>query len=107
MVHQEGLVLGMLAGGQDSSPCLLPARDNCVSPVLPNLPTPEGFPLGKPWESTCWSLCLLLPERGVSSIEKGGISTSCKHRGDLDQSTVDVWALHVPTYGDTRKQACA
>lgn len=46
VVHQEGLVLGMLPWGQGRSPHLLPAWDNCI---FPNMLTFVGFPLAKPW----------------------------------------------------------
>lgn len=60
VVHQEGLVLGMLARGHGRSPCLLPTWGNCISP---NMLTFAGFPLAKPWCGTAGP-CATAPCKG-------------------------------------------
>lgn len=54
-----------------------------------------------------WPLFPLLPGRGVSSIGKGEIFTSCKHRRSGPTYNTDMWALRVPTRGHIRKKAFA
>lgn len=76
VVHQEGLVLGMLPWGQGRSPCLLPAWDNCI---FPNMLIFAGFTLAKPCSGIAGPSAAV--PWGVFSTEKGDIPTSCRDSG--------------------------
>lgn len=88
-----GSFAGDAHSGRGSSPSLLPARDNCISPVLPNLPMSEGFPWGKPWEALLalvptapWEGCLLHRKRGnfhLLRAQRGSGPTYNRYMGTL------------------------
>lgn len=106
MVHQEGLLLGMFTGEGAVHPLCFQHEITASLLCFPTHPCLKDF-LGENHGKQFWPLCLLLPGKGVSSTEKGGISTSCKHKGDLDQPiiehlmfphTVILEREHLPNY---------